>query len=68
MIDADRDWQTRQESLAAERAMALRERRQADLMTILVEAGGTALMVALLVWGLALAHDAGLFSFLSSNQ
>lgn len=66
MIDADRDWQTRQESLAVERAMALRERRQADLMTILVEAGGTALMVALFVWGLSVAHDAGLFSFLEA--
>ena len=64
MIDADRDWQTRQESLAAERAMHLRERRQADLMTLLVEAGGTALTLAILAWGLSVAYDAGVFGWL----
>lgn len=68
MIDADRNWEARQDSLAAERAMAMRERRQAETLTLIADVGGWVLTCAIVAWGFSKAHEAGLFSFLSSNQ
>lgn len=65
MIDADRDWEARQASMAAERAMAMRERRQAETLTLIADVGGWVLMCAIVAWGLSVAHEAGLFAWVT---